>query len=452
MSSEALKTSKRLSPNLLDPNQQAAITALYEGNTLLIGNMGSGKTVVAATAIAELLGEGELNRVLIITTPKIANSVWKQEFDKWEHTHFIDVRVATSEPSERLDIFRNYGQVVVATFNILPWIRENNLFQYFDGLLIDETTKLKTPGGKGFKAIRSQLKHFKWRCGLTGTPVSEDFSGLYAQMMLIDGGKALGTRHDTFMNQYFYPTDFKRYNWVIKPGADKEMLEAIKGNIHIIPDYRHKLPPITYHLHRFELSEYNRKVYDQMAADAVTEYAVGQTAAVQIQKLQQIAAGFIYTESGTAVQISDERPGALTSLLYKLRDQNVIIVYNFKEDLERLRDLLERAEELTPKTLSTQVDRWNRGEIKHLLIHPKSAGHGLQLEQGGHTLIWYTPQWSNDQWEQTNARLWRTGQKHPVDIYTIEAANTVDELINARIESKAEFDHLFHKHLDRINA
>jgi len=450
MSSEALSPFKLLSPSLLDEHQQAAITSLYEGNTLVVGSMGVGKTVIAATAITELLDAKELNRVLIITTPKIANSVWAQEFCKWEHTQHIDVQVATGEPEDRLRVFKHRGDVVVATFNILPWIQANKLFQFFDGLLIDETTKLKTPGSAGFRALRSHLKNFKWRAGLTGTPVSEDFSGLYSQMMLIDAGAALGTRADAFKNKYFYPTDYRQFNWALKPGADAEIMERIKSSIHVLPEYRHRLPRIDYLLHRFELSEYNREVYDQMAKDAVTEFAVGQTAAVQMQKLQQIAAGFVYDGSGEAVQISDQRPAALMDLLYKVRDRNVIIVYNFKEDLERLRDLLPRADELTPKTLSIQVERWNRGEIKHLLIHPKSAGHGLQLEKGGYTLIWYTPQWSNDLWEQTNARIWRTGQEYAVEIYSIEAIDTVDELIGARIEDKARFDRLFHQHLNEV--
>lgn len=440
------KPSVRLSASLLSPQQQDAITQLYEGNRLIVGNMGSGKSVIAASAITELLTDNHLKRVLIITTPKIANTVWAQEFNKWEHTHHIDVAVATGSPEERLGVFKHQGQVVVATFNILPWIKDNRLFDLFDGLLIDETTKLKSTGGAQFKALRPNLKKFKWRAGLTGTPVSEDFQGLFGQMMIIDQGKALGTRKDTFLNHYFYPTDYKQYNWALKPGMDEEMIQTIQHLVHVVPDYRDTLPPITFHRHRVSAPADLMEYYNQMRNDMLTHDAVSATAAVLVQKLQQIASGFIYDEQGDAIPLSDFRLTALQQLLNSLTG-NILIAYWYQEDLKRLQQLLPNAETLTPSNLTKQVERWNRGEIQYLLIHPRSAGHGLQLEQGGHTLVWYTPQWSNDLWEQTNARLWRKGQTHPVNVYALEAINTIDEAVGLRISSKAEFEKLFMKHL-----
>lgn len=444
--SVALKSSARLSPSLLTPDQQDAISALYEGSRLIVGSMGVGKSVIAASAITELLDDKVLKRVLIITTPKIANTVWAQEFNKWEHTHHIDVAVATGDPAERLGVFKHQGQVVVATFNILPWIKENKLFDLFDGLLIDETTKLKTTGGSQFKALRSSLKKFTWRAGLTGTPVSEDFMGLFGQMMLIDTGKALGTRKEAFLTRYFYPTDYKQYNWAIKDGADEDILDAIRHLVHVAPDYRHTLPPIKFHKHRVKMPADLAEYYGRMCSDMLTDDAVSQTAAVLVQKLQQIASGFIYDELGDAIPLSDFRITSLQQLTSTLTG-NILIAYWYQEDLQRLQRALPQAETITPANLNKQVERWNKGEIKYLLIHPRSAGHGLQLERGGHTLIWYTPQWSNDLWEQTNARLWRTGQTHPVDIYTIEASGTIDEAISMRITSKAEFEKIFMQHL-----
>jgi len=445
--SEGLKNSFRLSPSLLSQQQQDAVTSAYEGNRLIVGNMGSGKSVIAASAIAELLDDKVLNRVLIITTPKIANTVWAQEFDKWDHTHHIEVAVATGTPEERLGLFKHEGQVVVATFNILPWIKEHRLFDLFDGLLIDETTKLKSTGGAQFKALRAQLKKFKWRVGLTGTPVSEDFLGLFGQMMLIDAGKALGTRKDTFQNLFFFPTDYKQYNWELKEGAAEEILDAISHLVHIVPDYRHTLPPIKFHKHKVCMPQDLAQYYDQMRSDMLTEDAVSATAAVLIQKLQQIASGFIYDELGEAKRLSDFRIRALQQLLNSRVTGNALIAYWYKDDLDRLMEALPDAEMLVPTNLQSQVERWNRGEIKCLLIHPRSAGHGLQLEKGGTTLIWYTPQWSNDLWEQTNARLWRKGQTKPVHVYSIEAVGTIDEAVGARILGKAEFEKIFMNHL-----
>lgn len=440
------KNSTPLSKDLLTKHQQDAITTLYEGNQLIVGNMGSGKTVIAASAIAELLDDKVLKRVLIVTTPKIANTVWVQEFDKWQHTQHITVSAATGTPQERTEIITGCPQVVVVTFNTLSWMKKNELFDNFDGLLIDETTKLKTTGGEQFKALRHQLKKFKWRGGLTGTPVSEDFIGLFGQMLLIDLGKALGTRKESFLIRYFYPTDYKQYNWALKEGSSTEILEAIKPLVHVVPDYRSTLPPVYFYDYQITPPDSLKLYYDQMRSDMVTDDAISQTAAVLVQKLQQIASGFVYDEMSEAVQLSDYRVTALKKLLDKV-EGNVLIAYWYKEDLERLREALPNAEELNPRNLTTQVARWNAREIKHLLIHPRSAGHGLQLEQGGNTLIWYTPQWSNDLWEQTNARIWRKGQTQPVSIYTMVATDTIDELITQRVENKAKFETLFNEHL-----
>ncbi len=431
----------------LTPDQQKAVTAAYEGNVLIIGQLGSGKTVVAATAMTELLDDSHLTRILIITTPKIANTVWAQEYAKWSHTHHISIEAATGDPDQRLAVFKSNVQIVVATFNVLPWIKKEKLFALFDGLLIDETTKLKTVGGAQFKAIRNALKTFKWRCGLTGTPVSEDFMGLYGQIMVVDNGETFGTRRDNFLTTYFTPLDYKQYNWALRPGADAEIMEKVKSVVHVIPDYRHTLPKIEYKDWFVELPEDVRAYYDTMRKDMVTEHAESPTAAVLSQKLEQIACGFVYDSDGVAVRLGRFRLEGLQRLLNKLEDENVIICYWYKDDLKEIRGLLPEAEELDKKRLNEQVKRWNDGEIKHLLIHPRSAGHGLQLERGGHTVVWYCPQWSNDLEQQTNARVWRTGQTKPVTIYTITAKDTVDELKSIRVQSKTQYDEMFHQHL-----
>lgn len=448
MSSEAL-TSSTNSPNslTLTPDQEKAITALYESNVLIVAKMGGGKTVIAATAITELLKDQELTRVLIVTTPKIANTVWKQEFQKWGHTNGVSVGVATGNPDERLSVLKDKSfQVCVITFNVLPWAKKEKIFSLFDGLLIDETTKLKETGGAGFKALRPHLKKFKWRGGLTGTPVNEDFLGLFGQIMLIDAGLSLGTRKESFLNKYFFPTDYKQYNWELKQGAEKQLLDAIRSCVHVMPEYRGELPPIEYNPVLLSMPSSLVDYYQKMKKDMITKDAVSQTAAVLSQKLQQITSGFVYDELGDAVFLSDYRVNALKDLLQTIGG-NTLIAYWYKEDFERLKNALPDAQELNPRNLTEVVEKWNRGEIKHLLIHPRSAGHGLQLEQGGYNLVWYSPVWSNDLWEQTNARLWRRGQKHTVRIHTLQASGTIDEIISQRVESKSEFDKLFSLHL-----
>lgn len=446
MSQEACKISKRLSPTLLDETQQRAITAMYERNTLVVAKMGAGKTVIAASAIAELLNDKVLKRVLVVTTPKIANTVWAQEFDKWQHTHHVSVIAATGDAEQRLAAIRSTAQVVVITFNVLPWAKSEKIFSQFDGLLIDETTKLKTTGGAQFKALRPALKDFLWRCGLTGTPVSEDFESLFAQIMLIDNGQSLGRNKQSFLTAHFFPTDFKQYNWQLKPGHDKQIMQKIKHVLHVVPDYRAGLPPIYYKEIAIQPPPDLQAYYNQMRNDMVTADAVSQTAAVLTGKLQQIASGFIYDEHGQGVRLSDYRVKALKGLLSRIGD-NALIAYWYIEDLALLRHNLPDAEVFDNKTLQEQVTRWNAGQIKQLLIHPRSAGHGLQLEKGGATIIWFTPYWSRDLWEQLNARLWRKGQAKPVTVYSLIAVGTIDELVAQRVEDKGEFDKLFLQHV-----
>lgn len=441
------KTSSMLTPELLSKDQQEAVTRLYEGNTLLVAKMGAGKTIIAATAITELLTDNELKRVLIVTTPKIAKTVWCQEFSKWQHTHHIKIASATGNPEERIDVFNSDAQVVVVTFNVLPWLKQNGLFDSFDGLLIDETTKLKTTGGAQFKAIRNQLKKFNWRSGLTGTPVSEDFESLFAQSMLIDCGESLGRNKQKFLEQYFFPTDYKQYNWQIKPKHESVLLDKVAHLIHVMPDYRGELKQPEYIPIKVTMPPSLAEYYQTMKNDMVVGDVVSQTAAVLAGKLQQIASGFVYLGDGTADRLSDYRVNALAELVDSLGDESVLIAYWFTEDLRALQDAIPDAVVFDNKRLSEQVQAWNAGKIKRLLIHPRSAGHGLQLEQGGRNIIWYTPYWSRDLWEQLNARLWRKGQNQTVKVYTIEAENTIDEMVTQRVEHKADFDTIFTQHL-----
>ena len=446
MLSAPLTNSAKLSPDILTSDQQQAITALYEGNRLLVSPMGGGKTIIAASAISELLDDGYLSRVLIVSTPKIVRTVWAQEFAKWQHTAHIDIQSATGTPAQRLAVFNSDAKVIALSFDNLPWAKESGLLAQFDGLLIDETTKLKTSGGAQFKALRPYLKRYKWRAGLTGTPVSENFESLYAQIMLIDAGAALGTRKDTFMRRYFLPIDPKGYRWELLPGADKEILKQIAPLVHVTPDYRASLPPISYENTPLTMPPELTSYYDAMARDMATEDAHAVTSAVLVQKLQQIASGFIYLPDGSPRLLDNYRIDALLQLLQRL-PRKVIIVYWYKEDLARLKTALPTAQELTPRNLEQQTQRWNAGEIDYLLIHPRSAGHGLQLEKGGCNLVWFTPQWSNDLWQQTNARIWRQGQTRPVKIYSLCARGTIERFIAQRITDKQEFMEIFNQHL-----
>lgn len=447
MSTQSATSPNLLSPSLLTGDQQNAIDAIYSRNQLLVAKMGAGKTIIGATAITELLEDKQLERVLIVTTPKIANTVWQHEFSLWEHTAHISIAAATGDPAQRRNIIENQAiQVVIVTFNVLPWMKDNNLFQHFDGLLIDESTKLKEAGGAQFKALRSALPLFNWRCAMTGTPVSENLLSLYTQAMIIDGGKTLGKRKDRFMNTYFYPTDFNQYNWEIKPGHADILLKDVEHLIHVMPDYRDELPQLIERTHFINMPEHLRQAYEHLKKDSVLGDVSAANAAVLVGKLQQVSSGFLYSETEEeALRLSEYRLDMLEVLLRAITG-NVVVAYWFKEDLDAIKARFPHAEEITPRNMKLQVKRWNEGDIELLLIHPRSAGHGLQLERGGHDLIWYTPQWSNDLYHQTNARLWRRGQINDVTVHSLVAVDTVDEIITQRVEDKDRFDQMLTAH------
>lgn len=440
--------------NLLDqsritPDQNEAIDRLYSHDeTFLYAKPGSGKTIIAATAIKELLDDGHLSRVLIISTPKIVKTVWPGEFRNWRHTQHITVDSAVGDVEQRLSIFKDPAiQVVVATFNVLPWIKANKLFDSFDGLVIDESTKLTQTGGAQFRALRPNLKKFKWRVALSGTPCAESFDRLFGQMLLVDLGKSLGTRKESFMQEYFYTTDFKGYNWTLKEGSAERITKAVDHLVHTVPDYRGDLPELQVDNHYFSQSEEVLSFYNTLRKDLVCDDVTAVNAAVLVGKLQQVASGFVYTDTGEVVSKSDNRIQALTEAMGKTKGP-VIVTYNFKEDLRRLKEYFgAKARELKPSNLEETTSQWNEGEVEVLLIHPRSAGHGLNLAKGGCVMIHYTPHWSWDVTDQANARLWRRGQTKTVQIITLVALGTVDELIVQRIENKKTFDMMFNEHL-----
>jgi len=268
-------------------------------------------------------------------------------------------------------------------------------------------------------------------------------------MYLIDGGVTLGTNYQKYKETFFYPTDYKQYNWALHRGADREISLLVKKLIHVVPDYTHSLPPIHYHPIYCTPPPEVQDFYDSMRKDMCVGDVVAVNAAVLTLKLQQVANGWAYDDEGLTVRISNFKATALLNFV-DTHQEPLIVVYWFKEDLQTLRQALPGAVELDPRNPQDAVDRWNAGEIDFLLLHPRSAGHGINLAAGGSSILWFGPQWSRDLWEQTNARLWRRGQKNPVHVYTLIASGTVDEAVAERFGNKAKFEKMLLEHLTSI--
>ena len=434
----------------LDPDQTAAIDYCFENDaTFLIAGMGAGKSVIALTAAEELLAQHQIKRVLVMAPLKVCNKVWSAEHLKWEHLKHLNVGIMTEDNRESFDDekIQRYD-ICVVNFDALQWFKDNALFTHFDGLIVDEATKLKA-GGAWFKAIRREIPLFKWRLVMTGTPVSENWVQLFYQQFLVDAGATFGGNKQKWLDKYFYPTDYKRYNWAVKPGQEPRLAALITPYVHTVPDYRDSLPPLHVGTVDTPLPPSARKAYKEMAGQLKTHGVTAQNAAVKVGKLMQITNGFLYQEDKTVTRLHDAKLDALKEILGKTSNHFLIAV-NFIEELAQLREALPDMACLADG--DHVIDQWNAGEMRMLAMHPKSGAHGLNMAAGGHDIIWLSPPWSRDQFDQFNARLWWRGQTHAVDVQILVAPDSVDELIMARLDDKAAFMPAFLAHLAKSTS
>ena len=431
----------RRSSDCLTNDQLTAIEHATEGGMLIIAKPGSGKTIIAATAICNNLASGHVSRVLIVTTPRIADTVWRSEFDAWVHTHHVTTALASGSlsASARLEAIKSPVQVVITTFNLLPWFKEHKLFDHFDGLVIDETTKLTAAGGKHASSLRAAAKKMSWSIGLTGTPVDEGPDKLYMQLLLVDKGQAFGTRKESFLNTWFYPTDRHQRNWELKPHLKDDFYKQAHQSIHVVPDYRQDLPELIENTLDIPPTPPLQQAYNHFLKNHELADMTSPTAGTDTQKQAQLACGFYYDDDEKARWISEFRIQAAIDLINQTTG-NVLVVYNFIPEKERFLTLCPTAELLT----NENIKRWNAGEIPIMLLHPKSAGHGVELQHGGSTIIWLSNHWSLDNKNQLNARLWRRGQKENVYVFYFRALG-IDDRIEKRLDEKSQHDTDFNK-------
>ena len=449
----------------LTDGQADAVDYITEGaSTLLVADMGAGKTVVALTAAKKMLAKYRgLRRILVVSTIKVARNVWATEPALWDHLQDLDVALALGNADERNAAINSSARIVCINFENLHWLVNEHYLQNigscagryvdvppFDGLIIDEVSKLKSNGGTNFKSLRRVIKKFSWRLTMTGTPVSEDWTGLFGEMFMTDAGAALGGSKQKYLDAHFYPTDYERRNWALLPDQDAAIMDKIDESLYHLPDYRHTLPPLKETELMVEMDSLTRVLYDAFKRDSMValngSVLTAPNAAALTGKLQQICQGFLYgAESGIAAKrINSEKIDALKALPVVQSSRPVVVVYWFQEDLAALCDAFPDAVRLNgPET----IDAWNRGEIKILLLQPRSAGHGLNLARGGCDMVFYSQLWSNDLHKQTIARLWRRGQNNTVNVTHLLMRDTIDEIMAARVAGKEKYHTLLIKHL-----
>ena len=405
-------------------------------------DMGLGKTVISLSTIFDLtLDSFQIRKVLIIAPLRVARDTWPAEVTKWDHLKGLNYSVAVGTEAERKMALMQKAQVYLINRENVPWlIEESGLPFEYDMVVVDELSSFKSHQAKRFKSLMKVRPKVKRIVGLTGTPSANGLMDLWAEFRLLDLGQRLGRFIGNFRETYFIPD--KRNQQVIfsykpKPGAEEAIYRQI-ADITISmknTDYL-KMPELVMNEIPVRLSEPEWQRYQTLKGEMVLSLngrdIDAANAAALSGKLLQLASGAVYGDEGAVIKIHDRKLDALEDLIEAANGKPVLIAYWFKHDRARI---LERfpAEQLDSEK---SIRRWNAGEIPLALIHPASAGHGLNLQAGGSTLIWFSLTWSLELYQQTNARLWRQGQKETVVIHHLVAKDTIDEDVMAALAKK----------------
>ena len=409
--------------------------------TALFLDMGLGKTVTTLTAIRDLMYDSfEIKHVLVVAPLRVTRDTWPEEIRKWDHLKELTFSVVVGTVAERRRALQQEADIYIVNRENLAWLYQNSRLD-FDMVVLDELSSFKNAQSKRFKAMKAMRPKVKRIVGLTGTPSGNGLMDLWAEFRLLDMGERLGKYISQYRNLYFTPD--KRNGMVVfsykpLPGAEAVIYHQI-ADITVsmkAADYL-KMPELVSVAKEVTLSEKERKRYDELKKSLVLELPGGEVTAANAAsltlKLSQMANGAIYTDDKKVVNIHDRKLDALEDLVESANGQPVLVAYWFKHDKDRIQKRMEARELKEPQDFAD----WNAGKIPVALIHPASAGHGLNLQQGGSILIWFGLTWSLELYKQINARLWRQGQQScTVIIQHIVAKGTIDERILKVLEHK----------------
>lgn len=407
--------------------------------------MGAGKTVITLTAIANLKKSGEVNKVLIIAPIRVARTTWPAEIGKWDHTKSLTYSIIDGDAKKRTRALEQDSDIYIIGKEQVVWLCETMGKRWpFDMVVVDELSTFKNPQAQRFKALKKVAKKFKRFIGLTGTPAPRGIPDLWSQMFLVDAGARLGKSIGSFRKQYLIPersNGYIVYSWAVRDGAQKEIEEKISDVVMSLDSSECvELPDINYINIPIKLSKTIKKRYDTFKKDLVLELSTTDVSAsnlgVLCGQLLQFTSGQIYTHDPSlpVETIHDEKIKALDDLLTSANGEPVIIYYYYKHEKERIMTLL-KSKKLKVSCLDDDkdVERWNNHELDVLLLHPASAGHGLNLQTGGSVIIWFTlPNFNLELYQQANARLYRQGQTEKVRVYHLLVDDSIDvDMMNA---------------------
>ena len=418
----------------------------------LILDMGLGKTVITLTALWSLMFDYfEVGRVLVIAPKRVAETTWPAEIKKWEHLTGMTFSVAMGSAKQRKDAIMSGADVTIIGRDNVSWMTKNVFFD-FDMVIIDELSSFKSPKAQRFKDLKKVRPMAKRVVGLTGTP--GNLMELWAEIGILDMGQRLGRYIGGYRDRFFVPDKRNReiiFSYKPRDGAEEKIYELI-SDISIsmkavdyldMPECISNRIPVT-------MSESEQALYNRMEDEMILEYGEGQdidavNAAALSNKLQQMANGAVYDESGNVRLIHDRKLDALEDMIEAANGKPILVAYWFKHDRDRIMKRFPARDINTKK----DIEDWNAGKIPVALIHPASAGHGLNLQAGGSSIVWFSLTWSLELYQQLNARLYRQGQKHTVVIGHLVTEGTVDEDILKAIGRK---DNMQSAMIDAVKA
>lgn len=406
----------------------------------LILDMGLGKSVITLTALWSLLLDSfDVGKVLVVAPKRVAENTWPTELAKWEHLEGLTWSLVLGSEKNRRAALQRRAKIYIINRENVAWLVDNYLWD-FDALVIDELSSFKSSKAQRFRALKRVRPRISRVIGLTGTPQPNGLLDLWPQMYLLDMGQRLGRFVGGYRERFFLPDKRNReviYSYKPKEGAEEKIYELI-SDICIsmkATDFLN-MPELVASRVEVQMNAKERKLYEEFERDMVLHLKDGDLDAVNAAalsgKLVQMANGAVYGENRKVHHIHGRKLDALEDIIEAANGKPLLVAYWYKHDLERIRQRFEVRTIDTPKDIAD----WNEGKIPVALIHPASAGHGLNLQDGGSTIVWFGLTWSLELYQQLNARLWRQGQKHTVVIQHIVVAGTHDEDIMNALEKK----------------
>ena len=421
---------------------------------------GLGKTSITLTAIHDLMFDRfEIHKVLVIAPIRVAKISWPDEIEKWDHISDLRYSVAVGTETERMAALEAQADLYLINRENVQWLVEKSGLPFdYDMVVVDELSSFKNWQAKRFKALMKVRPKVKRIVGLTGTPSSNGLMDLFAEYKLLDMGQRLGRFIGQYRSRYFMPDKTNGhvvYSYKLLPGAEEAIYDRISDITISMKSADHlKMPELVNSRYMVRLDEPELVKYERMKRDLLLQLTKGEVTAANAAalsgKLSQMANGAVYSDDGAYETIHDRKLDALEDIIEAANGKPVLAAYWYQHDLERIQERLSELKiGFARLDKEHNIRRWNEGEIPVGLIHPASAGHGLNLQSGGNILVWFGLTWSLELYQQTVARLWRQGQKEMVSVIHILAAKTIDEQIMRALETK---DHTQTALIDAVKA